>query len=278
MTEPGDGEPRRAETAFYARPSLHVEIYDTLQREIPGGDDIGFFRRLAATTGDPILELGCGTGRVTVPLAEAGHTIVGLDRSTAMLAVAERRRRALPAEVRRRLRFVEGDMVDFALGRRFGLVFATFRVFMALPDPERQRTALARVHRHVRPGGLLAIDVFDPLLDRLTPEGWPGREIDEVRHPETGHLVRVAALDRTNDPVAQRLTERWRFAELDDQGNVTREEVETLVLRWTYRHELRHLLELSGFEPIAEYSDYAESPPAYGGEIVLVARRVGSSR
>ena len=46
----------------------------------------------------------------------------------------------------------------------------------------------------------------------------------------------------------------------------------------TYRHELRHLLELSGFEPIAEYSDYAESPPAYGGEIVVVARRMGRSR
>jgi SAM-dependent methyltransferase len=195
-----------------------------------------------------------------------------------MLAVAERRRRALPAEVRRRLRFVQGDMVDFALGRRFGLVFAAFRVFMALPDPERQRAALARIHRHLRPGGLLAIDVFDPWLHRITPDPWPAREIDEVRHPVTGRRVRVTALDHVNDTVAQRFSERWRFAELDDDGTVTREEVETLVLRWTYRYELRHLLELSGFEPVAEYSDYAERPPAYGGEIVLVARRVGRSR
>lgn len=278
MRAPDGGAARLGEPAFYARPSLHIEIYDTLEREIPGGDDIAFFRRLAATTDDPILELGSGTGRVTVPLAEAGHTIIGLDRSAAMLAVAERRRRALPAEVRRRLRFVEGDMVDFALGRRFGLAFAAFRVFMALPDPERQRAALARIHRHVRPGGLLALDLFDPWLHRITPDPWSAREIDAVRHPVTGRLVRVTGLDHVNDTVAQRFTEHWRFAELDDDGSVIREEVETLTMRWTYRHELRHLLELSGFEPIAEYSDYAEAPPAYGNEIVIVARRVGRSR
>lgn len=278
MTAPRGAQPRPDETAFYAQPSLQVEIYDALQHEVPGGDDIGFFRRLAATTEDPILELGCGTGRVTIPLAEAGHAIVGLDRSAAMLAVAARRRRSLPPEVRRRVRFVEGDMADFALGRRFGLVFAAFRVFMALPDPERQRAALARVHRHLRPGGLLAIDVFDPWLHRVTPDPWPAREIDEVRHPETGRRVRVTSLDHVNDTVAQRFTEHWRFAELGDDDAPVREETETLVLRWTYRHELRHLLELSGFEPIAEYSDYEGSPPVYGGEIVIVARRMGRSR
>jgi ubiquinone/menaquinone biosynthesis C-methylase UbiE len=90
--------------AFYSQSGLHVEVYDAITREVPGGDDIGFFRRLAETTTGPILELGCGTGRVAVPLAEAGHEVVGIDRSRPMLGRAERRRRSLPPEVRRRLR------------------------------------------------------------------------------------------------------------------------------------------------------------------------------
>ncbi len=259
--------------AFYSRPSLHVEVYDEWYGEVPGGDDVGFFRELALATGGPVLELGCGTGRVTAPLAEAGMTIVGLDRSRAMLDVAERRRRSLPPDVQHRLRFVEADMQDFRLGRRFGLVFAAFRVFMALPDPTSQQAALATIRRHVRPGGLLAIDTFDPRLDLLTNEPRPSREIDEVRHPATGRLVRISVLDQVNDQVNQRFTARWRFAELDDREGTVREEIEALVLRWTYRPELHHLLELAGFEVVAEYSDYAGSPPAYGNEIIVVARR-----
>jgi SAM-dependent methyltransferase len=210
---------------------------------------------------------------VTAPLAAAGITIVGLDRSRPMLDVAERRRRSLPPNVRHRLRFVEGDMRDFSLGRRFGLVFAAFRVFMALPDPASQRAALATIRRHVRPGGQLVIDTFDPRLDRMTDEPQPAREIDVVRRPGTDHRVRVSVLDRVNDQVNQRLTERWQFTELDDRDGILREEVETLVLRWTYRYEIHHLLELAGFELVAEYSDYAGSPPAYGNEIIVVARR-----
>ncbi len=263
---------------FYSRPSLHVEMYDVLEREVPGGDDIGFLRDLARRVGGPVLELGCGTGRVTVPLAEAGIPIVGLDRSRPMLDVAEERRRSLPPDVRRRLRFVEGDMADFRLGRRFGLVFAAFRVFMALPDPESQRAALATIRRHLRPGGSLVLDLFDPRLDLLAEPSRSLREIDEGRHPVTGRLVRVTAVERVNDPVHQRFSERWRFREIDDDGSIVREESETLVLRWTYRHELQHLLELAGFEPIAEYSDYAGSPPAYGNEIIVVARRPGGDR
>lgn len=270
--------PRAEAPAFYSQSGLHVAVYDALAREVPGGDDIGFFHRLAETTAGPILELGCGTGRVAVPLAEAGHEVVGIDRSRPMLDRAERRRRSLAPEVRRRLRFVEADMTDFRLGRRFGLVFAAFRVFMCLLDPASQRAALDRARRHLHPGGLLVVDVFDPLLDWLAPGPQPSRDVDEVLHPDTGRRVRVATFDRVNDPVDQRMTERWRFTELDDDDRVLREEVETLTLRWTFRHELHHLLELAGFEVIAESSDYAGSPPAYGHEIVVVAQRAGGPR
>lgn len=263
---------------FYTRPGLHTETYDAAAAEVPGGDDIGFFERLARETGGPVLELGCGTGRVAIPLAEAGHPIVGLDRSPHMLAIAEQKRRALPAEVRRRIRFVQGDMTGFRLGRRFGLVFAAFRVFMALPDPDAQRRALAAVRRHLRPGGLIVLDIFDPRLPWLAPGAAVPEDDITVTHPATGNRVRRLAIERTNDPVHQRFTLSFRFTETDDGGTVVREEVEELMLRWTYRYELWHLLELAGFERVAEHSDYGGAPPAYGEEIIAVARRLPRRR
>jgi SAM-dependent methyltransferase len=263
---------------FYLRPGLHVETYDAQHETIPGGDDVSFFRGLAERAGGPVLELGCGTGRVAIPLAEAGFDVVGLDRSAPMLAVAAERRRVLPVVVRRRLRFVEGDMTDFRLARRFALAFAAFRVFMALPDEQSQRSALFAIRRHLRPGGLLALDIFDPRLDLLTPEPQAQTERREFRHPTTGNTVVASVLSRVNDPVAQRFTQRWRFAEESPDGTQVREEFEELTLRWTYRYEMRHLLELSGFEPIAEYSDYGGTPPAYGGEQIWLARRPAARR
>ena len=265
-----------ATTPFYGRDGLHVRVYDVMHPGVPGGDDIAFFERLASDAGGPVLELGCGTGRVSIPLAVAGIDVVGLDRSPEMLRLARAKREAAPPAVRRRLRFVEGDMTDFRFGRRFGLVFAVFRVFMSLLDVAAQRSALAAVRRHLRPGGLLALDVFDPLLDRCVPGLHPSEERGE--YEVGGTRVRVTAVERHTDPVAQRLRERWRFSELDPKGRVVREEFEELKLRWTYRHEMRHLLELGGFEPIAEYSDYAGSPPAYGREQIWVARRPGARR
>lgn len=220
-----------------------------------------------------VLELGVGTGRVAIPLATAGLDVTGVDRSEAMLSLAKRKARILPKEVRARLHLRRGDIATLRVRGKFDLAFAAFRVFMSLLTAESQRRALQAVHRRLRPGGLLALDVFDPLLDRVVPGQQPPSERGEVRHPSTGHLVRVTAVERQNDPVAQILTEQWRFAELDHDGKVLREEFENLALRWTYRYEMAHLLELCGFAPLAEYSDYERSPPAYGREQIWLARR-----
>jgi hypothetical protein len=86
--------------------------------------------------------------------------------------------------------------------------------------------------------------------------------------------VHVAIVRHESDPLRQVLTEVWRFREMNGDGGVRREEHETLRMRWTYRQEMRYLLELTGYEIEAEYADYAGSLPAYGAEQVYVARRV----
>lgn len=261
--------------SFYETLGLNVETYDELTgRGGPGvSGDVDFYVKHARQVGDPVLELGAGTGRVSWALAQAGFTVVGLELSPAMLRCAEAKAAAVPASVRERVRFVPGDMADFELHQTFPLAIIPYRAFQSLTSPADQRRALHCIHRHLDPGGRLIVDLFDPRLDSCVPDNPPTIPDESVRHPTTGNDVLVQVLSRTNDPVRQVLTEVWRFSETSAAGEVLRQEEEVLTLRWTYRQEMRYLFELTGFEVEDEFSDYAGSPPAYGGEQLWVVRR-----
>jgi len=256
-------------TPFYARPGLHVECYDAMHRDYLAtssvAGDVAWYRRLARKVGGPVLEGGCGTGRVTWAIARAGIEVVGFDRSLHMLRAAEAKRpaggRALPAT------FVAGDFRTFDIGRRFPLAIVPFRAFQSLLAPEDQRRALLRFRRHLRPGGRLVLDVFDPRLEYCVPGGRSPRSRTAFPHPVRGTRVTVEIGNRVNDPVRQVFTEEWTFRE----GR--RVEREVLTMRWTYRHELRRLCEAAGFAVESEFSDFRGRGPAYGNEIVLVLRR-----
>lgn len=262
------------EQTFYTG-SLNAETYDLgVGRGGPGRDDVAFYLELARSAGGKVLELACGTGQVAIPLAEAGLEVTGLDRSAAMLRRAQAKAASLGPEIRARLLFVDGDMATFELGARFDIVIIPFRSFQFLLTPDLQQSCLARVWKHLRPGGTFAFQLFDPLLDLCVPSASSERS-DAAIDPTTGHIIRVDAVRHPNDTLAQVLHETWRFTETTPDGAVLRSEAEELRLRWTYRHEMRYLLELCGFEVLAEYSDFAGSPPAYGREQVWVARRKG---
>jgi SAM-dependent methyltransferase len=262
--------------AFYASHSLAVETYDArtpAPDRPPIAGDVEFYSSLAQRTNGPVLELGAGTGRVVWALAEAGFEVVGLDISGPMLERAEAKRASVPVDARERATFVQGDMTGFTLDRSFGLAVAAFRAFQSLLTPESQRRSLECVYRHLRPGGLIALDLFDPRLEFLLPGSDAPRMRGELRQSQTSAPIRFEIIERRTDPLTQTMEEIWRFEELDDGGKVLRHEETTLALRWTYRWEMRYLLELCGFEIEAEYSDFRQSPPAYGLEQVWVAGR-----
>ncbi|MBN1826928.1 MAG: class I SAM-dependent methyltransferase [Candidatus Eisenbacteria bacterium] len=269
--------------AFYSVPGLNVETYDTLTEAYaaegsgtPIEGDLGFYLKRALRAGGPALELACGTGRIAWALAEAGVETVGLDRSGAMLDAARAKAERYAAAVRGRMTLLSGDMTDFHIDRRFRMVILAFRSFLSLLTPEAERACLERVREHLEPGGSLILDVFDPRLDWCAPGvGRVPREQDTVRHPVSGNKVRIEVTEGKTDPLTQIVEERWRFTELDPDGKALRREEETLKLRWIYRWELRHLLELAGFVVEEEYSGFQESPPVYAREIILIARPAG---
>src|SRR5262249_18023533 len=172
---------------------------------------------------------------------------------------------------RDRLTFVHQDMTQLDLPARFSLAFIPFRSFQHLLTVELQRMALRAVARHLAPNGRLALNLFDPRLDLLLDTSPPPPEISAI-DPRTGHRF-VAEILRTRfDHLAQVRRDLWRYREMDSARKVLDEDTREMALRWTYRYELRHLLELCGFAVESEYSDFAGAPPAYGKELVVVAR------
>lgn len=247
--------------------------YETILANGPVAGDVDFYVELARELGGPVIEVACGTGRVTWPIARAGVDVVGFDLSPGMLRLAEAKRAREDAEVAARATFVHADMESFDLGITTPLMIVPFRAFQVLLTPDAQRRALTCMRRHLEPGGRLVIDAFDPMLEYLV-----GVKSPETSHsialPERGTRCEMRVDDRVYDPFVQRLTETWTLDEFDANDDLLRSEREVLQLRWTYRHEFRHLFELCGFEVEAEYSDFHRSPPAYGKELLFVARRV----
>jgi SAM-dependent methyltransferase len=259
---------------FYSRRGLHVQFYDdqTAREWDTPQNDAPFYLEEAKAVGGPVLELGCGTGRVMIPLLSTGFDVHGLDASTAMLEVARQKREQLPAEDAKRLHLHLGDMCEFELGQQFAFIFIAFRSFQNLLTPEEQRRSLVCVRKHLAPNGKAIIDLFDPRYDLILPGRQENvclsRDVIQV----SGNHVLVETLERVNDPVTQTFRERWRFTETNSNGQLVLQEEEYLQLRWTFRYEMRHLVESCGFAIEFEYSDFHRSPPCYGKEQVWVLK------
>jgi SAM-dependent methyltransferase len=170
--------PRRdAVTDYYLDPRV-AEAYDAdMGRDADTMDDVPFYLELAneaRNAGAAVLELGCGTGRVTIPVARDGIDVVGLDSSPAMLDIARRKAAAAAVDVA----WVEADMRDLDLRREFGLVIVPFRSFLHLLTDADQQACLACIRRHLLPDGRLALNFFVPRFP-----GGPGSGPNNGRRP-----------------------------------------------------------------------------------------------
>lgn len=248
-----------------------VDFYDLRERGGPGtllDGDVEFYLAQARKTGGPVLDLACGTGRVAFPLARAGFDVTGVDRAPGMIAIARAKQRESGLK---NLRLVRGNMTRFDLGQRVGLTIIAYRAFQHLLTPKDQRACLDRVRRHLRRRGRLIVHLFDPKLEFCIPTSPPLNSKKPTAHdPVTGQDVGLDVIDRKTEPVTQTFSEVWRWT-VSRNGTLVSTHEDVLRLRWTYRYEMRYLLELTGFKVLAEYSDFKRSPPRYGAEQVWVA-------
>jgi len=248
--------------------------------------DIPFYVERAKASGGPVLELGCGTGRVLVEIARAGIEIVGVDLSEQMLARAEERLAAEPAEVRERVRLIHGDLrtvtVDGGIGR-FALVTSPFRVVQHLVSRDDQKAWLRTVRAHLKPvtpegpGGELIFDVFQPdftMIAESLDEAAPSLSVDVQRiDPDTGRTVRrVSRALHTPELQIFDVTFEWLVEEPDGISRTERTVDSTV--RWFTRAELENLLELEGFDVLDVWGDFAGTPFGEGAEDLVVRARL----
>ncbi len=243
--------------------------YDPSYDHIRKRDDVAFYGALARETGGPILELGCGTGRVLLPIAREGVACTGLDGSTAMLDVLRQKLRTETPPPS--LRLLCAPMEDFDLGgERFALIFSAFRAFQHLATVDHQLRCLANVRRHLAPGGIFAMDVFAPLLDRTAIVDEP--EAADATFPLDGaEVTRWVRIQR--DLATQVATIHMRYERTRGGMRTAPDEHESFHMRWTHRYELEHLLVRAGFTPTAFYGAFDKRPYDYvSGDVVVVAR------
>lgn len=247
--------------------------YDLLTASLP---DIPFYLEEARGTGGPVLELGCGTGRVTLPLAAAGLEVVGLDRAPGMLALAREKLKALAPEAQARVTLLEGDMRDFRLDRPFPLILIPYRSFQYLLTPEDQRQALASIRHHLVPGGRLIFTLLDlrPEFLGCSRDGH-GVLCKVGDHELPGERRLILWESRRPFPEQQLVEYHLIFIEINAAGEeVARHQVITR-LRFSCRYEIHYLLELCGFRVVALYGGYARQPFTAGGEQVWIAAKAG---
>jgi ubiquinone/menaquinone biosynthesis C-methylase UbiE len=250
-----------------------AEHYDQEAEGLEG--DVEFYASLAcesAAAGLPVLELACGTGRISIPIAREGVRVVGLDRSAEMLAVARNKSAGLD-----NVRWVEGDMAGFDLGERFGLVFIPYRSFLLLTAVADQKACLAAARRHLAPGGRLALNFFNPGLLRLAD--WFRTRTPRVTTSEVTKAGTRFAGTRFEESqtfsLAEQVTDvRHTLEELDDAGVIVSRVYRNMRLRYVFRYEMEHLLALSGFEVEALYGGFEGEPfTDASSEMVWVATR-----
>ncbi len=249
-----------------------ARLYDVDLLDDPG--DVDLYLALALRTGGPILELGGGTGRLAVPLAEAGHDVTLVDLDPAMLERAATRRDEMPATTAGEIELIEGNLLDLQLpaAGSFGLAFIALNTLFLLATRERQRAAVRVLADHLASGGLAVVDVWLPETEDLARfDGRLVLEYDRV-DPETGLTVTKLAAARHDATTG--VVDLTTIFEEGRPGEPTSRWIRRDALRLVGADELRAMAEDAGLEVETIGGSYDLDPLRPGSDrAVLVARR-----
>jgi len=231
----------------------YARFYDWENARTMGRRDVRFWQRLASKTDGPALELGCGTGRVAIPVAKAGARVVGIDRSESMLARARTRLRR--SKVRGSLALVRGDVRSLPFGAGdFALVAAPYGILQSLLDDPTLDAALDEARRTLRRDGTLGIDLVSDLAS------WSeyGRRV-KLRGPAGRGLAQVTLIESVRQDRARGLT-LFDQEFVERRGSISRSHSFSLAFRTVSVEDMTARLERHGFRVSAVLGDYQGGP------------------
>jgi SAM-dependent methyltransferase len=238
-----------------------ADLYDL---EYAHDYDLPFWLALAEREGGPMVEWGAGTGRIAIPLAEAGYDVTGVEVSEEMVERGQTKSKSVE--------WVRGDMRGVKLGRRYGLAVCAFNSFLCLLSVDDALDFLRNAREHLEPGGLLGIEVsaFSP-EELVDPPGGPQLRHDFTRELPRGRLERFSV--SRYDAASQLLKMRLFYELYGAAGELESRRAHELTIAVVSRRELELMLRLAGFEVEAVYGGFEGEPFAAASEhLILLAR------
>lgn len=260
----------------YVDQPIMAELYDL----VPGyakRADIDFYPHCCVEAKGPIIELGCGTGRILLPAAEAGCRITGLDISKHMLAQCRQKLQRKSREIQSRVQLIQSDMTNFDMADSFHLSIIPFRAFQHLIMVDDQLACLRRINRHLSAKGRLILDVFQVDLKRINNprateecEDVPEYELPDGRRlRRAGRIAKFHPADQVND------VELIYY--LTNTDGTTERIVQAFPFRYFFRYEMEHLLDRCGFKVVDLFGNFDKSPLADNSpEMIFVAEKFGT--
>jgi SAM-dependent methyltransferase len=235
--------------------------------------DVDFFLKMAKRFGGPVLELGCGTGRLLLPIAQAGCRVTGLDISSAMLSIAQEKLTALSPQVAKKVTLVQGDFRDFKLEGKFKFIFIAFNTFYHNLTLEDQQNTLRRALKHLDETGRLCMAVFNPKLEFITSAKQGAMTHDfTVQDADRGLTLSRFSIS-TFHPFDQLLDVDFIY-DVFEAGYKFERQLVRFRLRYLFKNELVLLLENCGLKIEEKYGDYDQTPLEEGcPQLIMLARK-----
>lgn len=254
---------RRGAIAHYE----DADYYDFTYRR--RREDVRFYAELAASRGGPVLELGAGTGRVSLEVAKRGVEIVGIEGVPAMIARAQEKLATLPAKARKQVTFRRGDLRKVRLRKKFPLVISPFNVFMHLYTRKDLEQALETVRLHLAPKGAFVFDVLMPDLVAMARRPTKLYRGPALTHPESGKRYHYLEAFEYDAPRQVQMVSMI-FQDAADIGDM---KIVPLSQRQFFPQELETLLHYNGFEIVESYGDFDASPLETDSESQIIVAR-----
>lgn len=253
----------------YEYSGIEAKSYDLID-ELSDFDDYPFYRFLIEANPGPVLDLGCGTGRILSRLARDGIEVAGVDSSVEMLEICRSKLSSSGLDAS----LLHGDIRNFEMGSKFDSILIPGFTFQLLLESRDIEACLDRCLRHLKPSGQLVLPSYFPW--EMLDSGLASKPLELKRESErddNGERF-VAWQGWEVDRFKQLLHLSNRFQHIDAKGRITTEEDRLMTLRWHLPYEMQMKLQERGFGDISIYGDFTFDPPESDSEsIIYVARR-----
>jgi len=239
-----------------------AQLYDYYQKGVE--NDVNFYLNYFRNFNGKILEIGAGTGRITIPLLKKGIDVTAIDIAPKMLEVLKEKLEKDNLQAR----IICTDMRNFKMKEKFDAVIVTFRTFQHMYSVDDQKATLKNIKRHLKQKGILIFDVYAPKLKYIEGGDWQWREDDKEIAPLVKDKIKIFQRNKY-DMAEQVMCQEYRVDYLNGKTDTT-----NFKMRFFFPFEVRHLLEMTGFEVKNLYGDFKKNKfTTNSPEMVWVAEK-----